>query len=162
MTKQILRWIFFIPLAIGIYFVSKICLTWTFYFISSKVMDEISSTADYSGHYLLGPVFSFIREGISVGFGVYSGVYLAPKNKKTVYFLFVIIWVLFLLYASFVIGLTYFKADWTTEKIFRSVVELVAQLVAFIITGIYIWKEIKKQNDLNYIDYEFLNKDNYE
>jgi hypothetical protein len=52
--------------------------------------------------------------------------------------------------------------DWTTEKIFRTVTELIAQLVGFVVAGIYIWREIKKQKDFDYIDYEFLNTDNYE
>jgi len=162
MTGQILKWIFFIPLTIGIYLVSKICLTWTFYFISSRVMNDISSASDYGGHYILGPLFGFIGEGLSVGFGVYSGVYLVPTKKKAVFFVFVIIWVLFMLFASFLIGLTYFKIEWTSEKIFRSVTEIIAQMVGFIIAGVYIWKEIKKQNELHYIDYEFLKTDDYE
>jgi hypothetical protein len=162
MTTQILRWTFFIPLAVGIYLVSKICFSWTFYFISSKVMEDITSASDYGGHYILGPLFRFIGEGFAVGFAVYSGVYLAPKQKKIVYFIFVGIWILFMLFASFMIGLTYFKIEWTGEKLFRTLTEIVAQIVGFIVAGIFIWKEIKKQNDLYYIDYEFLKTNKYE
>ena len=50
------------------------------------MVEDINSVDDYGGHYFLGPLFVFLREAFAVGFGVYSGVYLAPKHKKTVLF----------------------------------------------------------------------------
>nr|HPG54694.1 hypothetical protein [Smithellaceae bacterium] len=102
------------------YIVSKLCLSWTFYFISSNMVEDINSVDDYGGHYFLGPLFVFLREAFAVGFGVYSGVYLAPKHKKTVFTFFIFLWVLFLLLISFAIGLTFFRMEWTTVKLLRN------------------------------------------
>lgn len=153
---QILRWIFFIPLAATIYIVSKLCLSWTFYFISSNLVEDINSVDDYGGHYILGPLFIFIREAFAVGFGVYSGVYLAPRQKKIIFAVFIFLWVLLLLFISFAIGLTFFRMEWTTEKLLRNLTEIIAQIVGLIVSGIYIWKEQKILEEQNYSDFELL------
>ena len=153
---QTLRWTFFIPLAATIYIVSKLCLSWTFYFISSNMAADINSVDDYGGHYFLGPLFVFLREAFAVGFGVYSGVYLAPRHKKVIFSFFIFLWVLFLLLISFAIGLTFFRMEWTTEKLLRNLTEIAAQLIGIVIAGIFIWKEQKQIEVHNYSDYELL------
>ena len=80
------------------------------------MVDDINSLDDYGGHYILGPLFVFLREAFAVGFGVYSGVYLVPKHKKIVFAGFIFLWLMFLLLISFAIGLTFFRMEWTTEK----------------------------------------------
>jgi uncharacterized membrane protein (DUF485 family) len=152
-----IRWIFFIPLAITIYIVSKICLSWTFYYISSQMVEDINSVDDYGGHYFLGPIFIFIREAFAIGFGVYSGVYLVPRHKIKVYMLFILLWVIFLLLISFAIGLTFFRMEWTSEMLLRNLTEIIAQLVGLVVSGIYIWKEQKLIEKDNYTDFELLN-----
>jgi uncharacterized membrane protein (DUF485 family) len=149
-----IRWIFFIPLAITIYIVSKICLSWTFYYISSQMVEDINSVDDYGGHYFLGPIFIFIREAFAIGFGVYSGVYLVPRHKIKVYMLFILLWVIFLLLISFAIGLTFFRMEWTSEMLLRNLTEIIAQLVGLVVSGIYIWKEQKLIEKDNYTDFE--------
>jgi hypothetical protein len=153
---QILRWTFFIPLASTIYIVSKLCLSWTFYFISSNVVEDINSVDDYGGHYILGPIFIFLREAFAIGFGVYSGVYLAPRYKKMVFAFFLLFWVLLILFVSFSIGLTYFKMKWTTEHLLRNMTEIIAQSVGFVVSGIIIWKEQKEIENQKYTDFELL------
>jgi len=153
---QILRWTFFIPLAATIYVVSKLCLSWTFYFISSNMVEDINSVDDYGGHYILGPVFIFLREAFAVGFGVYTGVYTAPRQKKIIFTFFIFLWVVFLLFISFAIGLTFFRMEWTTEKLLRNLTEITAQLVGLVVAGIYIWKEQKLIEEQNYTDFELL------
>ena len=153
---QTIKWIFFIPLAATIYIVSKLCLSWTFYFISSNLVNDINSVDDYGGHYILGPLFVFLREGFAVGFGVYSGVFLAPKHKKIVFIVFIFLWVMFLLLVSFFFGLTFFRMEWTTEKILRNLTEIIAQLTGFVVAGIFIWKEQKQIEENNYSDFELL------
>jgi hypothetical protein len=153
---QILRWIFLIPLAATIYIVSKLCISWTFYFISSNILEKINSVDDYGGHYFLGPLFVFLRESLAVGFGVYSGVYLAPRHRKVVFIFIIFLWILFLLFISFLIGLTFFKMEWTTEKLLRNLTEIIAQLIGIVIAGIFIWKEQKQIETNNYSDYELL------
>ena len=104
----------------------------------------------------IGPLFVFLREAFAVGFGVYSGVYLAPRQKKVVFTFFIFLWILFLLLISFAIGLTFFRMEWTTEKLLRNLTEIVAQLIGIVIAGIFIWKEQKQIETHNYSDYELL------
>lgn len=160
LTGQILRWLFFIPLAGLIYIISKLCLSWTFFYISSKMVEDISSDGDFGGHYILGPAYIFIREAFAIGFGIYSGVYLAPNNKKIIFFLFVGLWINFLLFVSFAFGLTFYRIEWTSEKIFSNLTEILAQLVGFIVSGIYIWKELKREREYDFTDYEILDNQN--
>jgi hypothetical protein len=122
------------------------------------MVEDINSVDDYGGHYILGPLFVFLREVFAVGFGVYSGVYLAPKYKKVVFTFFIFLWVLFLLFISFAIGLTFFRMEWTTEKLLRNLTEIVAQLIGIVIAGVFIWKEQKHIEEYNYSDYELLDK----
>jgi predicted metal-binding membrane protein len=108
------------------------------------MVDDINLVDDYGGHYILGPLFVFLREAFAVGFGVYSGVYLVPKYKKIVFAGFIFLWLMFLLLISFAIGLTFFRMEWTTEKLLRNLTEIIAQLIGLLIAGIFIWKEQKQ------------------
>lgn len=141
--NEILRWIFFLPLSFIMYLISKLCITLTFFFINNDLVTDINSVYDFGGHYILGPIFIFIRELLAVTFGVYSGVYFAPSHKKIVFYGFIIIWILYLLIISFGIGYTISIYEWKTEEIIRNLVELFAQIVGLTIVGIYIWKEDK-------------------
>ena len=120
------------------------------------MVDDINSVDDYGGHYILGPLFVFLREVFAVGFGVYSGVYLAPKHKKIVFKGFIFLWLIFLLLISFAIGLTFFRMEWTTEKLLRNLTEIIAQLIGLVIADIFIWKEQKQIEEHNYSDFELL------
>jgi hypothetical protein len=120
------------------------------------MVEDINSVDDYGGHYILGPLFVFLREVFAVGFGIYSGVYLVPKYKKVVFIFFIFLWVLFLLFISFAIGLTFFRMEWTTEKLLRNLTEIVAQLIGIVIASIFIWKEQKQIEAYNYSDYKLL------
>jgi len=120
------------------------------------MVDDINSVDDYGGHYILGPLFVFLREAFAVGFGVYSGVYLAPKHKKIVFTIFIFLWVVFLLFISYAIGLTFFRMEWTTEKLLRNLTEIIAQLTGLVLAGIFIWKEQKQIEEQNYSDFELL------
>ena len=153
---KIIRWIFIIPLAATIYAISKLCLSWTFDYISSNLVKDINSMSDFGGHYILGPIFIFLKEGFAIGFAVYSGVYLAPNHKKSIFFSFIFLWILLLLFISFSLGINYFKFELTNEMIFRNITELVAQLIGFIVAGIYIWKEQKTIEEQNYTDFDLL------
>ncbi len=153
---QIIRWVFFIPLAAIIYIVSIFCLTWTFNFINNNMVDDINSLDDFGGHYILGPLYIFLRESFAVGFAVYSGVYLAPKYKTVVFTFFIFLWVVFLLFVSFTIGLTFFSIEWTTEKLLRNLTEIIAQLTGLVIAGIFIWREKKQIEEHDYSDFEIL------
>lgn len=153
---QILRWIFFIPLALTIYIVSKLCLSWTFSFISYYLVVDIAFADDFGGHNILGPIFIFTREAIAVGFGVYSGVYLAPRQKMIVFAYFIFLWVLFLLFMAILNGLTFFRTEWTIERFLRIAAEIIAQIVGLIVAGVYIWKEQKLIEEQKYSDFELL------
>ncbi len=154
----ILRWIFFVPLAITIYIVSKICLSWTFYFISSQTIEDLNSVDGYGGHYFLGPIFIFITEALAIGFGIYTGIYLVPKLKKKVFVFFILLYAMFLLSVSFAIGITFFKRVWNFEMLLRNLTEIIAQLVGLVVSGIYIWKEQSLIENKNYTDFELLDK----
>jgi hypothetical protein len=107
------------------------------------MVEDISLMNDFGGHYILGPLFVFLREVFAVGFGVFSGVYLVPKNKNIIFAGFIILWIIFLLILLilFLFGLSFFSMELTTEELFRFLIEIIAQLIGLLLAGIFIWKE---------------------
>lgn len=143
---QIVRWIFFIPLSLFIYALSKDIITWTFSLINSNMVADISSADDFVGYYFLGPVYIFIMESLATGFSIYSGVYLVPKYKKIIFIGFVIptiLILLYFLYFSYNFGSIVYTKE-TKEVLLRGLTEITGSLCGIIIAGIYIWKEQKK------------------
>jgi hypothetical protein len=142
-TDKISRWVFFIPVAIVIYCIAKLSISWTLYYVNDNVIKDMLKQGDLGGHYLLGTLFLFIRESFAVGFGVYSGVYLAPSNKRTVFLSFLGFWIAYLLIISLIYSLILSEIEIPIERIFSNFTEVVAQLVGFIASGIYIWREFR-------------------
>jgi len=142
--KNALRWIGILPVSIVAYVVSKLLSNWSFGYVDPELVRDIDKARDFADHYILGPMFVFQREGTATGIAIYTGVYLAPSYKKVVFFILVGLWVIMLLVASFFIGATVQIYEWTTGAIIRTVLELIAQLVAIIVVGYYLWEESKK------------------
>jgi len=140
--KNIFRWIFFIPLAVGIYIFSAFCLKWIFAVINLSVFKDLHNSDDFRGHYILGFLFIFLFHGISTGLSVYSGVYLAPNYKKIIFAFFLILWGLNY------IGFYAFHIDVTIEGFSRTLTEIVASFIGIMLAGVYIWrgqKQIEKK-----------------
>lgn len=113
------------------------------------MLHDLNSNYDFGGHYILGPTAVFLREFISVGCAVYSGVSLAPNYKISIFYIFLIIWILLMIVASFSIGLKFQSTIWTLEIVFRYITEIFAQIFGFIISGILIWKDQENQKEIN-------------
>lgn len=141
--KNVLRWIGVLPVGILTYILSKLLSNWSFAYVYPDLVRDIDMARDFADHYILGPLFVFLREGTATGIAIYTGVYLAPSYKKVVYFVLVGLWVVILLTAFFLIGATIQTYEWTTGHIIRAVLELIAQLVGIVAVGYHLWEESK-------------------
>lgn len=142
--SDILRWIFFIPLTVAIYFLAKISVSYSFYFISSSLVTEISKSYDFGGNYLFGILFILISDVFSTGFCIYAGVCLAPRYKKIVFAILLFVF-LFPIFLGLLIGNSlFFQGLETTEEIVRAITSSLATIIGIILAGILIWKQLLK------------------
>jgi hypothetical protein len=136
--KKILRWLFLFPLAVAINIISVFCLNWIFLVINRSVFKDLYYSDDFRGHYIVGFLFIFLHHSISTGLSVYSGVYLAPNFKKTIFVFFLIIWGLI------TIGSNDLQIDAKFETLLRTLTEKIASFIGIVIAGVYIWSEQKQ------------------
>lgn len=142
-SKDFIKWLLFIPLSISIYFFTKLCINFSFLFINKTFVETISLSRGLGEYFIAGSIFILFRESTATGLAIYSGVYLAPKKKKSVYFFFLIVYIFFLIILSFLIGVSLFVGDFQIEEYIRIVVEILAHIIGFSIAGIQIWKELR-------------------
>ena len=105
------------------------------------VIHEINIGNGFGGHLILGPVTVFIREFVATGMAVWIAVSVAPSNKKTAFFSLIALFILYLLVAAFGVGATLGSYEWTSESIFRSIVETVAQVTALIMISLSLYRD---------------------
>ena len=145
--SHILQWIFFIPFGVFIYLLAKICFSWSFHPIASEMIYKINWSEDFAGYNIWGPIFIFTRELLAFGSGIYAGIYLVPQFKKIVLGGVGFLWLVYYLLASFSIGYTYNPTEWTSGILLRNFLEMIAQLLGFLVAGYDIWQEQKKRKN---------------
>jgi len=100
------KWIFFIPLSIFIFIFSKFCINFPFYIINKPFIETINLNRGFGGYLISGTIFVLFRESIAIGLAIYSGVYLVPKKKKTVFIFFLAVYIFLIIILSFFIGIS--------------------------------------------------------
>jgi hypothetical protein len=144
-----LRWIFFLPIAVLIYVISKICISSPFIFFAPNLVNEIEGNSNLGGHYFWGILFIFFSESFAIGFGVYSGIYVVPLKRWIVFVFIIITWCLYIFLVSFLFtGLTFWGYRWEPDYLLLCLTEIFAQIVGFIGAGIYIWKDFEKHKEM--------------
>jgi len=140
------KWIFFIPLSIFIFIFSKFCINFPFYIINKPFIETINLNRGFGGYLISGTIFVLFRESIAIGLAIYSGVYLVPKKKKTVFIFFLAVYIFLIIILSFFIGISVFIANYSFEEYFRIIIEIIAHIIGFSIAGYLIWKEEKSNS----------------
>lgn len=144
-ATNILKWILFLPIGIAIYKLSNILITFLVYPFYKEFVMEIIYSRDFGEYTIIGPLFIFIREVFNITLATYIGIYFVPKYKKTTFIVISTIWLLILIITVTTTLIAYLNYEFTLEKLYRTYTEMSAQIIGFIISGIYIWKcQIKK------------------
>ena len=153
---NVLRWIILIPVAIIAYmlfkslygffanlFISQYIYTFNdnLFFNDRESYDyiyQINDAQDFAGHFIIGPIYIFTREAISIILFIYVGRYFAPSHKKQVGRLLVILLILSsILFFIFMIKTNeYFS--YTSETIIRIILEYLGMFLGAYISWDYL------------------------
>ena len=145
----VFRWLGILPLALLAYVLIKILNDLgTSIFFSTEFVGGVVYSNGFSGHYILGPIYTFQRELIATASLFYVGLFVAPKFKKYVYFSMAGLYVLFLFVGAIGIGMMFGSNLWGgTENIMKSLIETSAQIIAIVIIGFGLFRgEIFENN----------------
>lgn len=138
------KWIIFIPIGIAIYKLSNTLITFLIYPFYKEFVMEIIYSRDFGDYIIIGPLFILFREIINVSYATYFGIYFVPKHKKTTFIIISSIWILILILTTTTTLIAYSNNLFTIEKLYRTFIEMIAQIIGFIISGFYIWKNQNK------------------
>jgi hypothetical protein len=144
-SKHILKWILFLPIGIAIYKLSNILITFLVYPFYKEFVMAIIYSRDFGEYTIIGPLFIFIREVFNITLATYFGIYFVPKHKKTTFIVISIIWLLILIVTTTTTLIAYSNYEFTLEKLYRTFTEMSAQIIGFIISGVYIWRNQNKK-----------------
>lgn len=148
--KIVLQWIFSLPLAVLIYMGTNLSFSFSFSFLLPEVIDGLSEP-DLGGFYILGSIFTFIRESLAFGLAVFTFIYMVPKGKTLIYSISMIVWGVFVLFVSLLVGmmssLAVFGYIWETGFILSTVMITLAQLNGFICTGVIVFNTKHHKNE---------------
>ncbi len=79
--KIVGRWLAVLPVVPCAYVLAKIVSAFGWGYIGDDFIYEIRESGSFSGHWIMGPIFIFQTEAISVGLALVAGVYTAPAYR---------------------------------------------------------------------------------
>ena len=133
MAKNILRWVSVLPVGILVFIITKIVYDWSFSHAIPEVIYEVSISRDFSGHYILGPIYIVCKESIATFFAIIAACQLAPCYKQKVFFGLMGLWVLVLFATVFMAGVIFeHNGIDKPEQIIRTFIEIASQCLGFV------------------------------
>ena len=148
---NVLKWLFFIPIGITIYLLSNGIISYfVFQFDQTFALHTIYGNG-FGKYRIIGPLFIFLREVNNVAIATYYGIYLAPKHKKTIFKIMFVFWILVIAVNLIVRFNEYSLNEYSLDKMYRTIIEIIAEIVGFLIARYYIWKKQDpiKQDPIN-------------
>jgi hypothetical protein len=130
---EILRWLAVLPSAFLAYIITVTLVDWgvsrTAY---PELAQEVVGSYGFGGHYILGPLYIFVRFGMATFAGVGAAMKVAPSHKIKVGFVLFGIYILLIFISVFLFGKYSSQINWSVECVSRLVVELLAQLLGIL------------------------------
>lgn len=126
---DIIRWIILIPFVVFIYIIGLNIIDTLSSYTYPALIHDLNSSYDFAGHYIMGPIFVFLKEGITIELSLLLGMRIAPNRNA----LFVLtgFWVLFiLLFLGMFIANGGYNFGW--EENIRSLLSVLGQVVGVI------------------------------
>lgn len=100
-----------------------------------NTVNDIKYASGFGGHYILGPIFVFLREAIAVTLSFCLAIYITPNGKRIVFYFF--LGLLIMLNVYLLISSIRLIDSYTTEMIIRSVIEFAALIVGLLFAHAY-------------------------
>lgn len=136
-----LKWIYFVPLSIFMYFFGYILIRIVIALIVMLFFPALpvdgNQYPDYGGHYLYATILVMLKDGIPTGFAIVFGVKLVPKYKPWIFTAFVTVWIGYILFNLIATKNT----GYSTLNFYLLIISIVGQLICIIFAGYILVKE---------------------
>lgn len=140
MTNNLFRFILFAPVSFVIYYLTRTSVSVAFTLLDPEMVEVVHKQVGFH-NYLSGPIFVLLENGLSIAFMVFTGVTIVPRFKKGVFYGYLTLWIVMLIFVSFMAGLACRTIVWSTEMLLMNVLLVVSQGVAFLLVSRALWSD---------------------